>query len=208
MAVLGDCPAAGNFAAATPFVMVNEVSTVAAAYALAGFATDSTHVGSSGTALALTGIANAFANAGNLVMLSTGVALATTPAGNGTVPQAEINTLGNVSAACVNWSPPGTGYSPCATLFFYGGNGLTVPGDTATVAMNIAHNPGANVTALYGLASGTPPFVPGLSAAPNDWTLAIQLSGGGLSAPAGIAIDRYGKRGYRTNFSQLQFRAD
>ncbi len=49
-----------------PYMVVNEVSTVAAAYAMAGFATDATHVGSSGTALALTGIANAFANAANL----------------------------------------------------------------------------------------------------------------------------------------------
>ncbi len=192
MAMLGNCPAAGNFAAATPYVVMNEVSTVAAAYAMAGFATDATHVSSSGTALAQVGIANAFANAGNLVTLSTGAALATTPAGNGAVPQAEINTLGNILAACVNWSPPGTGYSPCATLFFYGGNGLIVPGDTATVAINIAHNPGANVAGLYGLASATPPFAPTLSTQPNDFTVALNFTGGGLNSPDGIAIDAGG----------------
>ena len=52
MAALGTCPAAGNFLTTTPYVVVNEVSTVATAYAFAGFATDATHVGSSGTALA------------------------------------------------------------------------------------------------------------------------------------------------------------
>jgi hypothetical protein len=72
MAVLGNCPVAGNFASATPYVVVNEVSTVAAAYAMAGFATDAVHVGSLGTVLAQTGISNAFANAGNLETLATG----------------------------------------------------------------------------------------------------------------------------------------
>lgn len=42
LAALGQCPAAGNFLAATPFIWVNEVSTVAAAYAMSGFATDAT----------------------------------------------------------------------------------------------------------------------------------------------------------------------
>src|ERR1019366_8272488 len=128
-------PAAGNFAAATPFVAVNEVSTVAAAYAMAGFATDATHVGSSGTTLAQTGIANAFANAGNLETLGTGMALATTPAGNGTVPQAAINTLGNILAACVNST--GTG-AACTTLFANaesGGTTGTMATDTATAAI-------------------------------------------------------------------------
>jgi hypothetical protein len=193
MAVLGNCPAAQNFASATPFVVMNEVSTVAAAYAMAGFATDATHVSSSGTALALTGITNAFANAANLVTLATGSALATTPAGNGTVPQAEINTLGNVLASCVNSTGPGSG--TCGTLFanaLSGGTTGTQATDTASVAINLAHNPAANLANLYALAAATPPFGPALTAQPNDLTLAIQFSGGGLSAPQGIAIDRYG----------------
>ncbi len=90
LAALGNCPSGGNFLTQTPFITVNEVSTIAAAYAFAGFATDATHVSSSGSGLAQTGIANAFANATNLASISTGAALATTPAGNGTVPQAEI----------------------------------------------------------------------------------------------------------------------
>ena len=132
---------------------MNEVSTVAAAYAMAGFATDATHVGSSGTALALTGIANAFANAANLETLGTGVALATTPAGNGTVPQAEINTLGNILAACVN-STGGDGppsLRRATTLFtnaLSSGTTGTLPTDTATAAINIAHNPGVNVASV------------------------------------------------------------
>ena len=72
MAVLGNCPSSGNFASTIPFVTINEVSTVAAAYAMSGYATDALHVASSGSAAALTGIANAFANAGNLADLPRG----------------------------------------------------------------------------------------------------------------------------------------
>ncbi|HEY4378795.1 MAG TPA: hypothetical protein VGN01_00525 [Acidobacteriaceae bacterium] len=192
MAVLGSCPAAGSFPSSL-YVVVNEVSTVAAAYALAGFATDATHVGSSGTALASTGIANAFANAANLETLSTGAALVTTPAGNGTVPQTEINTLANVLAACVNSTGPGS--SACSTVLanaLPAGTTGAQPADTATAAINIAHNPGANVATLYALASGTPPFAPGLTSAPNDFTVELAFTSGGLSTPVGIAIDARG----------------
>jgi hypothetical protein len=195
MAALGSCPTGGNFMSGTSLitnVMVNEVSTVAAAYAMAGFATDATHVGSSGTALALTGIANAFANAANLETIGTGVALATTPAGNGTVPQAEINTLANILAACVNSNGAG---SACTTLFANatadGTTTGTQPTDTATAAINIAHNP-ENVWELYGLGTASPPFTPGLSGQPHDWTISLTYTGGGMSNPQAIAIDAQG----------------
>jgi hypothetical protein len=193
LAVLGNCPSSCSFATETPYVVVNEVTTVAAAYALAGFMTNATHVSSSGTALALTGIANAFANAANLADISTGTALATTPAGNGTVPQAEINTLANILAACVNSngvvSGP-TNATACYTLFA----NLTglYAGRTANAAMDIAQNPGTNVAALYALSMANPPFAPALSAQPNDLTIAISFTGGGLSAPQRIAIDQIG----------------
>ena len=61
------------------YAIVNEVSTVATAYAFAGFASDATHVSSSGTALAQVGMTNAFAGAAKLETLSTGVVAA----GNG-----------------------------------------------------------------------------------------------------------------------------
>jgi hypothetical protein len=198
LAALGNCPGVGNFLSAIPFIAMNEVSTVAAAYAFSGFATDATHVSSSGTALAQVGIANAFANVANLETLSTGVALATTPAGNGTVPQSTINTLANILAACINSNGAVTGPtnpSACYTLFnnaTTGGTSPTTPTDTATAAINIAHNPGTNVGALYALSTPTPPFAPALSGRPNDFSIAILLTGGGLNTPDGIAIDGSG----------------
>ena len=191
LAALGNCPSSGNFLATTPFIVMNEVSTIATAYALGGFATDATHVSSSGTALAKVGIANAVANTVNLESISTGAALATTPAGNGAVPQSEINTLANILATCINSTGPGS--TGCTTLL----NSAT---DTATAAINIAHNPVANISALFSLQTAAPPFEPVLSAAPNDFTLAINFTGGGLSDPYGIAIDSSGDV-WVTNFT-------
>jgi hypothetical protein len=201
LAALGNCPSSGNFLSSTPFIAVNEVSTVAAAYAFAGFATDATHVSSSGTPLAQIGIANAFANATNLAGISTGAALATTPAGNGTVPQAEINTLANILASCVNSSGAVTGPTnptACYTLFNNAqsaGSSGTIPSDTATAAINMAHNPGANIAALYGLSTANPPFGSALGAQPNDFTISLGISTFGLG---GIAIDGLGNAWFVT----------
>jgi hypothetical protein len=194
LAVLGSCPSAGNFNTSVPNISVNEISTVAAAYAIAGFATDATHVSSSGTLLARTGIANAFANAANLAAISTGVALTATPAGNGVVPQGTINALANILASCVGSNGPSS--TPCSTLLMNAAaNGVAgiLPSDTATAAINIAHNPASNVATLYTLAlAGTPSFSPGLSAAPNDFTVGLQFSGGGLTESQRIVIDGSG----------------
>jgi hypothetical protein len=189
MALLGSCPASGGFASTTPFVSIDEVTTIAAAYAMSGFATDATHVSSSGTTQAQTGVANAFANATNLASISTGAALATTPAGNGTVPQTEINTLANILASCVNSS--GAASTACSTLFSNATSGSATPTDTATAAINIAHNPGSNVATLFGLQVAAAPFQPTLGSAPNDWTVSIFFSGS-LRNPNGLAIDGQG----------------
>ena len=180
LAVLGDC---GNFSTTLPTtIQVNEVSTIAAAYALAGFAVDATHIASSNTSAAVTAVANAALTAWNLGSISTGQALASTPWNGGadSVPQSEINTLADILAACINstdTSYPNQNSSACGTLFDDAtSNGTlsgTQPTDTATAAINIAHNPGANVGALYGLATATAPFQTILTSAPNDWTIAI-----------------------------------
>jgi hypothetical protein len=198
MAVVGSCPSSSSPAV---FATVNEVSTVAAAYAMAGFATDAAHVSSSGTALAKVGIANAFANATNLASLSTGTALTTTPAGNGTVPQAEINTLADVLASCVSTA------SSCSTLLGTatadGTATGTRPTDTATAAINIAHHPAANIAALYGMAAANPSFAPVLGALPNDLGVVLLFAGGGLGQAAilgGLAVDGPGNV-WVTNYS-------
>ena len=185
-AALGPC----NKLSASTFIVVDEVTTVAAAYALAGYMTSATGLSSSGSALANTGIANAFLNAANLASTSTGYAYATTPAGNGTVPSAEINTLANILASCVNTD--GTG-SACDNLFTATTPaGGTRPSDTLQAILNIAHNPGLNVATLYGYSTAVVPFQPVLSAAPHDWSLAVIYTGGGNNSPAAVAVDGVG----------------
>jgi hypothetical protein len=186
MEALGPC---GSLSSSTTIV-INEVSTIATAYALAGFATDALHISSSGSALAATGVANAFATVTNLETLNTGLALATTPAGNGTVPANEINTLADILAACINST--GSGSTGCATLFNNALNGTTAPTDTAAAAINIAHNPGVNIANLYALATASAPFQPTLATQPNDFTIAINYTGFVLNNPVGIAIDGSG----------------
>lgn len=195
LAGLGNCPSTGSFVAQTPYVFMNEVSTIATAYSIAGYAVDATHVSSSGTPLAKIGIANAFLTVPNLETVATGTALTTTPALNGSVPQSAINTVANILAACVNSTGPGS--TACTTLLTNakskGSTGTTAT-DTATVAINIAHNSGQNVATLYGLVPASPAFAPSLATAPNDFTLAINFSGltSGANGPSSIAIDGSG----------------
>jgi hypothetical protein len=200
LAVLGNCPGGANaFATATPYVVINEVTTVAAAYAFAGFATDAVHVASSGTTLAKVGIQNAFASAANLAQLSTGNAWATPPSNSsGAAPAATVYTLANILASCVNTNgtvssgPPAT---PCYTLLtsaLSGGTTGTQPTDTATAAINIAHYPGSNVAALWGLVNGSAAFGSGLTTQPNDFTLGLQLKSTDMAGPHSVAIDGCG----------------
>lgn len=188
----GNNPAAelvggGSACNSSAFIVINEVSTIAIAFAGAGFASDPTHVSSSGTALALTALNNVAIP--NLFTSSTGVAAATTPGGNGTVPQSEINTLANILAACVNSTGPSS--TQCTTLFSNAKNGSTAPTDTATAAINIAHNPGANVANLFSLQTASSPFQPDLSAAPNDFTIAITYNNFGGNGTC-VAVDASG----------------
>ena len=209
MAILGTCTSGGALSlVGNNYIYENEVSTVAAAYAFAGFAIDPTHVGSNPSSLALTGIQNAFNNSANLFNItfsSTAGALAVTPAGDGTVPQAELNTLANVLSACINGNPT---FTSCTTLLGdakSGGTSGTTPTDTAAVAINIAHNPGANVSAIWGIAptTGAPFGSPILAAAPNDWTVAINFSDSlnSINAPSGVAIDASGNAWVANNGS-------
>jgi len=171
--------------AATTFITMNEVTTVAAAYALAPFAADLTHIGATGSNP--TGLVNAFANAASLANTSYGFAGgASLPAG-AVAPISELNTLGNIIASCVNTT--GAASSACTTLF--AATGAT---DTFGAALAIAKNPGGTaITSLYSLSSGVAPFQPSMTTAPNDFTVSLSYNGGGtFSAPYAIAIDATG----------------
>jgi len=183
MAALGSC---SNLTAAS-FITINEVTTVASVVALTPFMADIAHVGAS--SLLSTGLANAFITANLLANMGTGTTPGSLPAGV-TVPVAAINTLANIVAACVNSN--GTG-SSCTGLFNAATpSGGTAPANTIAAMLNINSNPGNNVVPLLVLSSTQPPFQPALNTPPNDWTVALNFTGGGLSAPTGIAMDATG----------------
>lgn len=174
MAMLGACPAAGNFVTSTPFVTINEITTIAAAYAMGGFMSSPTQMSSS-SANASVGLANAALVAASLANIAAGATYTsgTTPNGNGTYSVNKVNTLADIIASCVNTDGSTTTGAACATLFTNAVNGSTQPTDTITAALNMVHFSSQNVSTLLGLAPGTAPFQPTLSPAPLDLSLSI-----------------------------------
>ena len=172
MASLGPCPDAGSFSKTAPFVVVNAVTTVAAAYAMADRALDATHVASPAVPDPL----RAAPDSADLVSVATGFANLSVPAKpDSKVPRAKIHTLANILSSCIN-SNAATSLS-CTTLFANArgkGESGSVPSDTATAAINIARNPLAHVAALYGLQPrSSRPFEPALEQAPPDFSLSL-----------------------------------
>ena len=81
----------------------------------------------------------------------------------------------------------------------------TVPTDTFTAALNMAHYPAANVGALYGLVNGQSPFV-GLGTQPNDFTLALTFgTGTQLLSPGVPAVDANGNVWFGSTLPDVNF---
>ncbi len=178
MAALGDCSNLPN----VTFIEINEVTTVAAAWALAPFMTSYANVGATSTNA--TGIENAFLDAGLLADTTTGLA-ATLP-GNLSIETDKLYALADAVASCVN----SDGTTGCGPLFTAATpTGGTAPADTLTAALDIVKNPGENVALVFGAIGDFPPFATGLKKAPNDWTMSLTITGGGLDTPTDLAID-------------------
>jgi hypothetical protein len=191
MVALGPC----NGLTSISHIRINELTTVAAVWALSPFMSGGTNaylnIGSSSSNA--TGIQLAFNAAEQVVDMQTGsIGGSTLPAG-ATLPTQELNTLADIVAYCINSGGGSEGDgSNCGKLFQDAPNGTAYPTDTITAAMNIAQHPANNVTALFALHSATPPFESELTSAPTDWTVAIQYTGGGLNAPTTVAADLSG----------------
>ena len=200
VAALGPCTSLN----AATLIDINEVTTVAAAYALAGFipvggqgfVTGNITGGVTTSTANVAGLSHAFANAANMVNFVTGTAYTTTPTSGstGTVPQATIYTVADILQDCVNSGGPGsTSATACRNLFTAAtpptGTGVATPVNVFQAALDIARYPGNNVGTLYGLVSAAAAFQPTLSAQPNDLTLGLSFTSTNLVAAAGLAID-------------------
>ena len=183
-------------------IIVNEVTTVGSVWTLAPFMSDITHVGSTGSN-ASNGLANAFAAVNNLVSITSGMALSTTPVGNATVPRAEINTIADILNTCTHTSGGAVGDGSGCGLLFNATNPGAVSSNAATntvqAALNMAHVPSFDTTpgngSIFSLLPSTHVFSPTLTTDPNDWTVTLSFTGGGLGArslASSMAIDGAG----------------
>ena len=172
----------------TTNIFISELSTVAAVTALQQFMADSTHIGTSSTNTA--GLAVAFASVEDMVGLASGTARTAPAAATGVVPQAELHTLGNILAPCVNSASSGSG--PCTMLRAAANSGGSAAVNVADLMLRIALSPGRNVITLFGLTNAQAPFQPSLTTQPNDFTVGVTYTGGGLLNPGSVVIDSSG----------------
>jgi streptogramin lyase len=201
VAMLGDCqqmPAT---------LTINELTTVAAAYALNAFIQDDAIGGSA------PGLPNAIATLRSLVNPATGalaVSLPTQAACMGATrarnceATEKLDTLANALAACAVSTSSSS--SECAVLFrcaTAGATGIgsscvpppsaTSPTDTWQAIISIARHPGIVSSAgIYSVATTSATYVPVLTAVPTDWSLALTFIGGGLSEPTALSVDGAG----------------
>jgi hypothetical protein len=185
VAAIGPC----SGLSASTNIIIDEVSTIAAAYALSGFA-NTAQFGIVTSATNTGGLGHAFLNAANLSNLASGTANTTTVGGGGVVPTAEINTLADILQSCVNSDPASS--TACSNLYAAAkppsATGITAPTDTWYAALDIAKYPAAAASTLFGLVpSSGAAFTPTLGSAPSDWTIGISY--GGLTGVYELAID-------------------
>lgn len=213
MTALGSC----SNLSPTP-VVINEITTVATATALATFSADNVQTGElsylyigSSSANSTVGLANAFASVNNLVDVTTGQPKFWTVAGNAAVPYVQINTLADALNACAVTAggSPGDG-TVCGNLFTYT-NPLTkypalAPTDTLQATFDLVKTPSPKVASqvllgsVYGLANVSSPYQPILNSAPSQWSISLNYtSGGGVggsgntsSNSSALAVDTSG----------------
>lgn len=181
MAGLGPC------SGLTPstFIFINEITTVGAVWALSSFMTGtatSVNVGAPATNSA--GLVQAFADISQIANTATGATPGPALPSGAVSPTAEINTLADILASCVNSSGPSS--TTCSALFSAATVGNSTPANTVAAAVNIARNPTNNVQSLIVLSGPSAPFQPTLAAV-NDWTLGVTYPVG--TSPVSVAVD-------------------
>jgi streptogramin lyase len=178
---LGSC---GNLSSATT-VTIDEVTTAAAAWSLGQFMDLNGNIGSSATNG--TGLANAFLN--TALLADPGTGYAANISSNLYVETGKLYALANALASCVN----SDGTAGCTALFQAATpSSGTMPTNTLAAAVNVVRNPANNVAAVYNASSPQAPFPGSLATAPNDWTMSLTITGGGINYPSAVDVDSFG----------------
>ena len=191
MTTIGGCTPTVGLNASTS-VEINEVTTAATALALEPYLLPPSLLDNYTPAIGapssdIHGLQNAFQTVNNLVNIGTGVAVP--PSDNSLASTTNgllLNTFGDILAACINSAPLVD--NTCASLYTDATpiGGAYPATDTMQAATYMSRNPTNNVGALFGLITGTPPFI-GYNTAPPAFaeTLANTYS----SCPAQINLN-------------------
>jgi hypothetical protein len=200
MALTGKCQSLMS----SSFVTVNELTTVAAQWALAQFIdVQGMNIGTSpGNA---SGLGNAVAGDVADLVISVG-----TDAGDSGIPAPflpagsqcslnpapsncdgleRLNSLANILAACVLSSGPSS--SACTVLFSHAGTPST--GTTLEAAHQTVSHPKRNVKVIWEIQGtlASPPYQPSLSSAPDGWELGLLFTppSAAFNTPVWVALD-------------------
>lgn len=168
-------------------VSITELTTVAAGYSLAQFASAGSLGGSS------PGLANAAAMTRNMVDPRTGRIsrfFATPPNGSSTEALATFNSLGSIIAGCV------TKTNDCAAFLDAATDAWGVRPATTWQAMTLLPtNPSGSPLAIMAQVPTKPLFTPVRTVAPAGWYLALKFWGNGrqYNGPGNVAFDSQGR---------------
>lgn len=193
-------------------VRINELTTIASAYAFAQFFQSDYSIAGSSTPLSI-----AAGMAENLVAAQSGAASAViqaSPNAYQTNTWSELGSLGNILAACTQGVT-----NACTNLYALSPaqNGA-LPINTLQAIVNIALHPAANVNSIFNLASVSTSYSPALTAAQSPsstnplqkldaWTMAVKVNNSGstncpFGGPANIAFDVNGYAWINNNVIQ------
>lgn len=176
-------------------VVLDEKTTVAAAYALAQFTEDGRVAGPA------PGLQNAARMAHNLVDPVTGdiaPVLGTSPNGPDTETLSTFGSLADMVANCIAL------HQVCDQLVRLAGTPGGAPAsDTWQALVNTARHPWQNVVELFAVSKAGPsPIVPDRVLPPSAWTLALRFVGDGVSmdGPGNMTVDRDGNIWVTNNY--------
>ena len=215
MATLGSCPSSGTFAGHISYIYLNEVSTVATAYAVAGFATNARAVSSASSALSQLGMSNAFANANQLYDIQGSVAGhegRKTHTGDrhhrDRAPGRCLIPWGIFSRRVWTRATLCSLLHPALAKRLYNATGSAI--DTGSAAIYIAQHPSDNIASLYGLQSSNVQYADDLASQPKDFSVGIHVYWeAAWETPVDVATDSLGNAwitsssGYVSNLTSL-----
>jgi len=205
--LLGVVGTAGQLLPAS--VTINELTTVASAYALAQFMSQAQPQNLGASASNSLGLSNAGAAVGNLVDPTSGGLSGSLPDSAscaGSTPPVnceaaeKLDTLADMAALCTADGPSNNYPADCTSnptgcdqflCFAAGGNILAAVSNLAHAPFVV--NPTSSQRLPLGLATVNSPYQPILTAMPNDLAIGLNFVGNGLDQPIGLAIDGSGQ---------------